>query len=157
MLDLWFAQGWTSVGRRGGMLYVSRPDGVWAVLIADLTFPDELTEESDHLVGHLGALVHGMGHLLLGADIDVSPSLDRWATEPTVPMADLGAWVPGLMALDGMPRLCLVREFDDLRASACVWEGKYLVALTPTTEHVARLSSTAKVDAPPFGHDQHGP
>jgi hypothetical protein len=156
MTDLWFDREFGRLSRRGTMLYTTRPDGIWAVLRAERTHPDDLGQESEELLGLYGASVHGVGHLLLGDDVRLPPSLERWSTAPNVPMAQLGPWVPRLISIDEFSHLALTRDFDGLRIFATTWTDQHLTIVVPSTEPTAVLLRQEDLDAPPPGWDQHG-
>ncbi len=157
MTDLWFDRELGDVSRRGTMLFASSPGEVWAVLIQDLVFADDVGQESDQLLGHYGADVHGMGHLLRGDGVPLPPSLEKWATVPDVPMAQLGGWVPGLITIGGAAQLALTRNFDEVRVHATTWAGQHLMVLCPAELPIAAaLVHRSDLNAPPPGWDQHG-
>jgi hypothetical protein len=134
------------------MLYAfPAPGALWAVLVCELTYPENLDQESDQLLGQLGALAHGVGHLLLGAGVDLPVGLKRWATEPDVPMAELGSWIPGLVSVDETPYCALARDFGTLRVAVTLWSGLYVVLLVPAGEGTPALSTSGEVQRPPFG------
>jgi hypothetical protein len=154
MSDLWFARDpGTTVSQRGTMLFASCPGGVWATLFQDLTYADDPAAESAELLGLYGALVHGAGHLLLGDGVQLPPELEYWATAPDRPAAELGAWEPRLVLVEGSPRLFLGRNFDGVRAFASTWSGRHVIVLAPSSEALPALV-TREVDAPPPGWDQ---
>jgi hypothetical protein len=76
-------------------------------LAGERTFQDHLAQESAGLLGLYGAAVHGLGHLLLGDDVRPPAELERRATAPEVPLADLGGRVPVLLSVDGEAHLSL--------------------------------------------------
>ncbi|HEY0487689.1 MAG TPA: hypothetical protein VGD72_15690 [Mycobacteriales bacterium] len=156
MAELWFDRELGPLSRRGSMLYTSRPDGIWAVLRAERTHPADLDQESGELLGLYGASAHGVGHLLLGDAVRLPPSLEQWSTAPTVPMAQLGSWVPRLLSIDGASQLALTRDFDGLRVFATTWSDQHLTVVAPSTESTAVLRQHDELDAPPPGWDQHG-
>lgn len=156
MGDLWFARDLgVRLSRRGAMLFTSSPGEVWATMGQDVIYGDDPALESDQLLAHYGALVHGIGHLLLGADVQLPPELQEWAFAPDRPAAELGGWEPQLLLVDGTTRLSLRREFGGLRAFASTSSGRHLLVLAPSSVAVPELV-TGPVDAPPSGHDQHG-
>lgn len=156
MSDPWFARDFAvRISRRGTMLFTSSPGEVWATIWQDLTYPDDIPLESDQLLGHYGALVHGAGHLLLGDGVQLPPELHEWAFAPDRPAAELGGWEPQLLLVDGATQLALTREFGGLRAFASTSSGRHLLVLAPSSVAVPELVH-GPVDAPPFGHDQHG-
>lgn len=138
------------------MLYAARSGAAWAVLLMELVYPDDLEQESDQLLGHYGASAHGVGHLLLGVDVQLSPSLEQWASAQHVPAAQLGSWVPCLVSIDGAAQLALARDFDDLRVFATTWAGQHVTILTPSTEDIVTLVRRDDLNAPPPGWDQYG-
>lgn len=154
--DLWFDRDLDDISRRGGMLYASYPGAVWAVLLSELVYPDDVEQESDQILGHFGAFAHGVGHLLLGDGVQLSASLEQWATVPNVPMAQLGSWVPCLVSIDGSAQLALHRDFDGLRVFASTWSARHLTIVTPSREVTATLVHRDDLAVPPPGHDQHG-
>jgi hypothetical protein len=157
MTDLWFARDFGArISRRETMLFTSSPGEVWAAIWQDLTFPDDLALESDQLLGHYGALVHGAGHALLVDGVQLPPELHEWAFAPDRPAAELGGWEPQLLLVDGATRLSLRREFGGVRAFASTLPGRNVVVFAPSSVAVPKLV-TGPVDAPPFGHDQFGP
>jgi hypothetical protein len=156
MSDLWFARDFgVPLSRRGSMLFTSSPGEVWATIWQDLTYPDDIPLESDQLLGHYGALVHGAGQQLLGDGVQLPPELEHWATLPDRPASELGGWEPCLMLIDGATRLCLRRDFSGVRAFATTFPSRNLLVFVPSTVAVPELV-TGPVDAPPFGYDQHG-
>lgn len=155
MSELWFPQALGGVSRRGTMLYASGPDGVWVVHEQELVHPSDPAQEAAELLGQYGALVHGVGDLLLTAGVPLPGPLAEWATAPDVPMAQLGGWAPGLVLADGVSHLAHVRAFDDTCAFASTWGGRHILVLTPSSESVPVLV-TRDVPAPPPGWDQHG-
>ncbi|MCW2568156.1 MAG: hypothetical protein JWN54_2253 [Mycobacterium sp.] len=156
MTELWFDREFGRLSRRGAMLYASGPDGIWAVLRADRTYPADLDQESAELLGLYGASVHGVGHLLLGDDVRLPSSLEQWSTAPGLPMAQLGSWVPRLISIDEHSHLALTRDFDGLRIFATTWTDQHLTVVVPSTESTAVLRQQGNLDAPPPGWDQHG-
>jgi hypothetical protein len=156
MTELWFDREFGRLSRRGAMLYASGPDGIWAVLRADRTYPADLDQESAELLGLYGASVHGIGHLLLGDDVRLPSSLEQWSTAPGLPMAQLGSWVPRLISIDEHSHLALTRDFDGLRIFATTWTDQHLTVVVPSTESTAILRQQGNLDAPPPGWDQHG-
>lgn len=155
MSDLWFDDDQDRISRRGGMLYVSRPDGVWAVLATDRTFPDDLAQESAELLGLYGAAVHGIGHLLLGDEICLPRDLEQWAMTPNLPMAQLGGWNPVLISVDGDACLALARDFGSHRVYTTTLGDSHLTVLAPADSTVI-LHSSDSLTAPPRGWDSHG-
>lgn len=157
MSDLWFDQDLGDVSRRGTMLYVSRPGEVWAVLTQDLVFPDDVGQESEQLLGHYGAAVHGIGQALLGEGCLLPPDLKRWATAADVPAAHLGGWAPGLITIGGVAQLAMRRDFNDVQVHATTWAGQHLTVLCPSAlPAAAALVQRSDLTVPPFGWDQHG-
>jgi hypothetical protein len=157
MSDLWFARDLgVRIARWGTMLFTSSPGEVWATIWRDLTYPDDLTLESDQLLAHYGAPVGGAGHQLLSEGVHLPPELERWATARDRPAAELGRWEPQLLLVDGATRLSLRREFGGVRAFASTLPGRNLIVVTPSSVALPELL-TGPVDALPFGYDQRGP
>lgn len=138
------------------MLFASPPGEVWAVLTQDLAFGDDVGQESHELLGLYGAAVHGAGHVLLGERVLLPPGLERWATVPDVPMAQLGGWAAGLVTIGGAAQLALSRDFDQVRVHATTWGGQHLTVLCPSYVVEAALVHRGDLNAPPPGWDQHG-
>lgn len=134
MTNLWFAHESGELFNRGGMLYASRPGGVYAVYLWEPVYPRDLAQESDQLLGHYGSSAGGIGHLLLGNGLRLSPSLEQWTNERNIPAADLRPWTPCLISIDGAYQLALVHDFDDARVYATTWASQHLTVLTPTTD-----------------------
>lgn len=155
MSDLWFTRELSDISRRGTMLFASCPGEVWAVLTEDLVYADDHALESDQLLGSYGALASGVGHLLLGAGVQLPSELKQWATARDRPAADLGGWAPGLVLVDALPRLALSRDFDGLRVFATTLSGQHLGVVVPPAETIPALVMR-EVDAPVPGWDQHG-
>lgn len=139
------------------MIYASGLDGVWAVAVTERTFRDDLVEESRELMGLYGALVHGIGHLLLSDGVSLPPKLAEWSTAPSVPLAQLGLWEPSLVSIDGASQLALTRDFDNARVFMTTHVDQHVIALSPSSELTAVLSHRDDLHAPAAGWDQHGP
>lgn len=155
MTDLWFDDDQGRISRRGGMLYVARPDGVMAVLVTDRTFASDLAQESAELLGLYGAAAHGIGHLLLGDEIRLPRDLEQWATTPNVPAAQLGGWYPVLISIDGKACLALARSFESHCVYATTLGDSHLTVLAPTDCPVI-LRASYSLNAPPREWDRHG-
>ena len=153
---LWFDRNLGDVFRRGTTLYASPPGAVWAVMLTELVFPGDLEQESKQLLGLYGASAGGAGHLLLGDGVQLPPTLERWATVPDVPAAQLGSWVACLVSIDGAEQLALSRDFQGSRVFATTWSGRHLTVLVPSAETTVALRHRSDVDAPPLGWDQRG-
>lgn len=142
MTDIWFDRDLGRISRRGALLYVARPEGIWAALTTGRTFEGDLAQESAELLGLYGAAVHGIGHLLLSDDVRLPPDLEQWAIAPRIPMAELGGWVPALLSLDGQAYLSLARGFGDHRAYAATLADGHLAVVAPAAETPLMLVST---------------
>ena len=158
--DLWFDRDLGRLGRRGGMLYVSRPGELWALhrrILAIPGVPDDLAQQARELLGDYGAFVGGAGFLLLFDDVTLPPELEKWSSHRDRPAAELGGWEPTLITIDDREVLALRRDFDEVRAFATTFGGEHLSVLAPASEGVVRLVHRDDLDAPPFGWDQFGP
>jgi hypothetical protein len=156
MINLWFDRDLGDVSSWGGVIYASHPDGVWAVHLTELVYPNNLELESDQILAHLGSAVGGIGYLLLQRDVGLSASLEHWSTAQGRPAAELGGLVPALISIDGSAQLALRRDFDGLRIFATTWSGRHLTVITPTAGLTAALVHRDDLDLPPPGHDQRG-
>lgn len=156
MTTLWFDRDLGPVVRRGALLYAPSPEGVWAVLSAERTYPEDIGEESDQLLGLYGAAVHGIGHLMLGDGVPLPDEFTAWATAPTVPMAQLSRWEPVLLSVDGSAQLALARTFDRLRVVTTTLHDVHLTVVTPSDAGPVVLRHLDDLDVPPPGSDGRG-
>jgi len=139
MTDLWFDRDLDRIAHRGALVYTARPGRVWAVLVTERTFPDDLGQESAELLGTYGAAAHGIGHLLLGDGVTLPRDLERWATAPDIPSAELGGWHPVLLSVDDHACLAVARDFGDHRVHATTLADGHLTVLAPRTTSPVRL------------------
>ena len=157
MTDLWFDRELGRLSRRGALLYAARADGIWAVLVSERTFPDDLGQESHEALGLYAASATGAGHLLLGDGVALPAELAQWSTAPTAPLSQLGPWEPCLISVNRSAQLALSHDFGGLRAWATTCADRHITALTPSSDPLPALVERDDLDAPPPGWDQHGP
>jgi hypothetical protein len=71
-------------------------------------------------------------------------------------MAQLGSWIPCLVAIDGVAQLAVSRDFDGVRAFATTLAGEHLTIVAPSSESMVTLVHRSDLDAPPPGKDHLG-
>lgn len=143
MTELWFDPDAGATRQRGALRYAIRADGVWALRTDPLTHPADVAEESAELLGLYGAAAHGIGHLLLGDGVGLPAELQRWASAPDRPAAELGGWQPALITVDERASLALTREFGDQRLFVSTLGGRHVTGLAPRAAAVSLRTASA--------------